>query len=506
MSAAWTKQALNRAFLARQFLLARTVASPLSVVEHLIGLQAQQARPPFIGLWTRISGFERSALLDLIRTRKIVRVTAMRATLHLMSARDYLHFRAALQPALTAALRSILKTRKAELDIEGIVSAAERAFTGKPQTFGELRATLSQQYPGLDERAMGYLARTHVPLIMLPNESEYGYGIDSTFTAAASWLMKPASTEDATEDLIRRYLAAFGPATIADAQSWSGIPKLNPVFERLRPELETFRDENKRELFDLPGAPRPDADVTAPICFLPGFDNAILGHVDRTRIIADEHRPHVATKNLQILPTFLVDGFVAGTWEFTATKKAAKLNLSAFKTLAKPVKQLLRKKARRSLNSWRPRCPAQKSCLPADKKVNGECNIKRLSTLCNHPYGKSGASSDLYSSAPNRYRRAFASSASGGHATAGHAGEDHRGEHGHSHSDRRHLSRHYRQRLRWRKGQRLIGTSVRRSPHESPRTLKDLTRLLMIGVPEHLRPRYGQRLAAAFALSHTSRK
>ena len=336
---ALTKKALNRALLARQMLLRKEELSPLRVVEQLLGLQAQQARPPFVGLWARLAKFSREDLLELIASRKIVRATAMRATLHLMSAKDYLQFRSSLQPALTAAMRSVMKSRKSEAEIDEIVAAAARCFAEQAQTFGDLRVALSQQFPDADERMMGYLARTQLPLVMVPEEAEFGFGTDSKFTLASGWLKKTVGTEERMEDLLLRYLATFGPATVADAQAWSGLPKLKPVFEALRPKLEVFRDERKRELFDVPGALLPPEDTPAPVRFLPGFDNVILAHADRTRIIADEYRPRVATKNLQILPTFLVDGFVAGTWDYTFVKKSAVLSVSPFKKFERAAKR-----------------------------------------------------------------------------------------------------------------------------------------------------------------------
>lgn len=333
-----SKRALNRALLARQLLLRREQISALSAIERLIGLQAQQPRPPFIGLWTRVSGFEAKKLLQLIRTGKVVRATMMRATLHLMTANDYLQFRTTLQPALSASMQSILQRRLAGADPDAIRAAAQACFDQQPQTFGELRANLALRFPEIDERVMGYIARTRLPLVMTPDDGDYGFGVDAKFATARSYLKADMSEEDRVEHLIIRYLAAFGPATIADAQAWSGIPKLKSAFENLRPKLTVQRDERKRELFDVPGAPLPEEDTAAPVRFLPGFDNVILGHADRSRIIADEHRPRVATKNLQILPTFLVDGFVAGTWDLAIAKKSATLTISPFKPLARKVK------------------------------------------------------------------------------------------------------------------------------------------------------------------------
>lgn len=351
------KRALNRALLARQLLLRREAVSALAAIEQLIALQAQQPRPPFIGLWTRIADFEPKSLLQLIRNRKIVRATMMRATLHLMSARDYLRFRSSIQPALTASMKSIVQKQTSAADVDAIVAAAQECFDQKTQTFSALRARLSKRFPDVDERVMGYVARTRLPLVMQPDDADYGFGTDAEFASAASYLKAPVESEENLEDFLLRYMAAFGPASVADAQTWSGLPKLRPVFQKLRPRLRVFRDESERELFDLPDGLLPDEDTPAPVRFLPGFDNAILGHADRSRIIADEHRPRVTTRNLQVLPTFLVDGFVAGTWEIASAKSAVKLTISPFKPTARAAKRDLTEEAEQLIRFLTPNAP-----------------------------------------------------------------------------------------------------------------------------------------------------
>ena len=342
-----TPRALNRALLARQMLLAREKISPMAAIERLVGMQAQQPQPPFIGLWTRVEGFRREDLLRRLEDRGVVRATLMRATLHMMSARDYLALRTSLQPALSLAMHSILRDRLDGVNREAALAAARKCFEQRPQTFTELREALIGAFPKADERAMGYLVRTHLPLVVVPGEAEWGYGADAPFAGAEAWLGKPMKATESVQALVLRYLAAFGPATAADAQTWSGLPKLQEVFNSLRPKLQVFRDAKKRELFDLPGAPRPPEDASAAVRFLPGFDNLLLSHADRTRIIADEHRPRVITRNLQVLPSFLVDGFVAGTWTATRRKQTATLTISPFARLPAAAKSELAEEAER---------------------------------------------------------------------------------------------------------------------------------------------------------------
>lgn len=348
-----TRKALNRALFARQMLLAREKANPLEVTSRLVGLQAQQTRPPFLGLWSRILGFEREDLAAALKNREIVRATLMRGTLHLMTAADYAAFRPVLQPGLSLGARSVLRDRMEGLNVEELVEKARGLFESEPRTFTELRGLLMEIFPGGDERAMGYVVRTHLPLVMVPDESNWAYPADAKFTLADKWLnTKLPKTEDAS-DLVLRYLAAFGPATAADMQAWSGLPTMKPALEKLRPQLVTFRDE-KKELFDLPDAPRPGEEAKAPIAFLADFDNIILSHVDRSRIIADEHRAKVVTKNLLVLPTFLVDGFVAGTWKAARARKTVTLTMSPFGALTKTVRSQLTKEAEKLIRFAEP--------------------------------------------------------------------------------------------------------------------------------------------------------
>ncbi len=335
---------LNRALLARQMLLSREAGTPPGAVERLAGLQAQLARPPFVGLWTRLEGFRRGDLLNPLHRREIVRVTAMRGTLHLMTAADYLGLRGTLQPMLSRGMQSILRERATALDIAVLEKEARAFFGGAPATFDALRDHLKAKFPEGDERAMAYAIRMHLPLVQVPTDAPWGFPAAADFAMAESWLGTKISMEpEPAHELVRRYLAAFGPATPGDAQAWSGLQGLREVFETLRPELITCRDERKRELFDLPDAPRPPEDAPAPVRFLPEFDNLVLAHDDRTRVIAGEHRPKVVLKNLQVRATFLADGFVAGTWKIERKKKVAVLILEPFGKLTKPALAALEK-------------------------------------------------------------------------------------------------------------------------------------------------------------------
>jgi Winged helix DNA-binding domain len=327
-----TRRRLNRATLARQLLLARERVSAVEAVERLCGMQAQEARPPFVGLWTRVEGFQREDLHAALHERAVVRAMAMRATLHLLSAGDYRAHRMALQPVMTQAMR-VLRGRAAGLDLEKLLPVARSLLGRQPRTFTELRALLQREFPDVNERALGYAVRTQLPLVMVPTTDRWAFPSVADFTLAETWLDAPLSDSAAPERLVLRYLAAFGPATAADVQAWSGLTGMGRVLKALRPRLRVFQDERGRELFDLPEAARPDGDAAAPPRLLPEFDNLVLSHADRTRVLADEHRALVVTRNLRVRATFLVDGFVRGTWEVKRTREAATLRLAPFQAL-----------------------------------------------------------------------------------------------------------------------------------------------------------------------------
>ena len=267
----------------------------------------------------------------------------MRGTLHLVSRRDYVRFRRTLQPMLTAGLRSILRGRMEQLDVIAAVDRGPRVVrTVAPRTFEALRLHLQERFPGADVRGLAYAVRMELPLLQVPAAAErWAYPARADFAVAESWLGEQLATSDASQALVLRYLEAFGPASVADAQTWCGLAGLSTVFERLRPKLRTFLDERGRELFDVPSGPRPDADREAPVRFLPEWDNLLLSHADRSRIVADAHRPAIATANLRLPGTFLVDGFVAGLWVVTRKKAAATMELRPFSALDKATRTAL---------------------------------------------------------------------------------------------------------------------------------------------------------------------
>ncbi|MFF9622839.1 winged helix DNA-binding domain-containing protein [Streptomyces griseosporeus] len=305
-------RALNRATLARQLLLRRERRSALDAVGHLLGLQAQNVRPPYYALAARLEGFAPGELSAAMAGRAAVRIVTMRSTIHTHTAADCLTLRPFVQPARE---REVTLFRKGlvGVDLDRLAALARELVEAEPRTPQQLREALGAEWPDADPQALGIAARCRLPLVQVTPRGLWGESGRVALTTAEHWLGRPAEEAPAPEAVVRRYLAAFGPASVKDMQTWSGLTRLRPAFEGLRPELVTFRDANGVELFDLPDAPRPDPDTPAPPRFLPEFDNLLLSHADRTRVIPPEHWGRSWQGNVAY-STLLVDGFLAGLW------------------------------------------------------------------------------------------------------------------------------------------------------------------------------------------------
>jgi hypothetical protein len=328
---------LNRATLERQMLLRRRKLSAVEAIERLVGMQAQAPAPPYVGLWTRLEDFHPDELARLILERRAVRIALMRNTVHLVSARDCLALRPLMQPVFDRTLYST-RANRAHLegvDIEALVAAGRTLLEEKPRTAKELGELLQEQWPDRDPASLARAIRHLVPLVQVPPRGLWGNSGPAVHTTAEAWLGRPLDPTPSIEETISRYLGAFGPATVKDIQTWSGLTRLGEVIERLRPRLRIFRDESGKELFDVPDAPMPDPDTPAPLRFLPEFDNLILSHADRTRVIAEEYRKAIASKNGMVPATVLVDGFVRGTWKTERSPGKATLEIKRFEPLAK---------------------------------------------------------------------------------------------------------------------------------------------------------------------------
>lgn len=342
-------RALSRATLERQLLLRRWKLPVAKVIERLVGLQAQTPNSPYLGLWSRLEGFRPEALSRLILDRKVVRLALMRSTLHLVTADDCLALRPVVQPVLERQLSQSAYGRHLKgMDTEALVAAGRALVEAEPRTHVELATLLREQWPDRDAASLAYAIRNLVPLVQVPPRGLWGVGGQATSTTAESWLGRACETDTSPEELLMRYLAAFGPATVKDAQTWSGLSRLGEAMERLRPRLRTFLDEHGNELFDVPDGPRPDPDTPAPPRFLPDYDNVLLAHADRTRIVTEAHRKRLARGN-GISPSFLVDGFVRGTWKVTRERGAATLRIEPFERLSKQERAALAEEGARLL-------------------------------------------------------------------------------------------------------------------------------------------------------------
>jgi len=329
-----TIRQLNRATLARQFLLGRTNISAFDVITKLVGLQAQVSNAPYIGLWTRLHDFQRNSLTSLIEQRRVVRATLMRSTLHLMTAEDYIQFRSTLQPALTRALNAFFGQRAKGLDIDSIVTATQDFVEEKPRIFPEIRANLTLLEPEREPELLAYAVRTHLPLVQVPPGGTWNFTGSPLHVTAESWLGRKLSTSEGPHSLILRYLAAFGPASVQDMQTWSGLSRLKSVVEELKPQLRSYEDEQGNILFDLPDIQLPPDDTPAPPRFLPEYDNLILSHANRQRVVADAYRSSIFLSAGRVRATFLIDGFVSGAWKTTREKGVATLIIEPFAPLS----------------------------------------------------------------------------------------------------------------------------------------------------------------------------
>ena len=344
-------RALNRATLARQLLLDRVAMPAAAAIEHLVGLQAQAPDAPYVGLWTRLAGFRVGELARLVTGRRAVRAPLMRATLHLVTARDCRALRPLVQSVLARAFGVQAFARNlAGVDLHEVRTAGRALLTERPRTRAELGPLLAERWPERDSVSLAYAVTYLEPLVQVPPRGVWGEAGPAAWAPAEHWLAGaadepagavnepigpdghagpgwPAEPAAALDELVVRYLRSFGPASVRDVQLWSGLTRLREVTDRLGDRLREFRAADGRTLVDLPEAPRPDRDAPAPVRFLPEYDNLLLSHADRRRVITDGRRPPLFPGNGGRYGTLLVDGRHAAHWSVTRTGDGAAATL-----------------------------------------------------------------------------------------------------------------------------------------------------------------------------------
>jgi len=339
-----TKRALNRALLERQMLLRRRRVPPLRAVERLVALHAQVPGNAYLGLWSRIDGFRAETLSDALEERRVVRMTLLRGTLHLVTVRDAIALRTLIQPGIEKVIygSSPLRNAVGSVDMDGLFEALRDWLEERPRTRAELVKEIAKRWPDTDADSLGY-AMYALPTVQVTPRGLWRRSGGSKFTTMQAWLGASPDPAAEVETLVLRYLAAFGPATPADAQYWSGVAGMREVFERLGRRLRSVRDEDGRELFDVPRAPLPDPEILAPVRFLPEYDNVVIGHKDRTRIV-----PVGVPRYTEVgWGSVLVDGTVAARWRLFETKADATLRIEPFGRLTREERAHTREEAAR---------------------------------------------------------------------------------------------------------------------------------------------------------------
>lgn len=307
---------LNRTLLVRQQLADRVDLSPYELIRHLVAMQGQEPNWPYIGVWSRLRRFDHAELGALLHDRKLVRSTTLRRTVHLSTAEDFRWLRPTVQSYVAGALATAYyRDEIGGMDSSELAAAGRELLAGRRMSRGDLGKLLAERFPQRHTRRLAEAVEVLVPMAHGAETGEWGRWRNRYVTVgtAEEWIGAPLGAADPST-LVLRYLAAFGPARVADIQAWSGLTRLGEVVTALRSQLRVLRDTEGAELFDLPDAPIAEPDLPVPVRFLPAFDNALLGYRDRRRIIAEEDRRRTAREASAGVPVYLVDGFVHGRW------------------------------------------------------------------------------------------------------------------------------------------------------------------------------------------------
>ncbi len=329
-----TQRELNRALLARQLLLERQSPPEAEVIERLVGLQAQVPDAPYVALWSRLIDYRPNALADDVAMGRAVRLSLMRGTIHLVTARDAL----ALQPALQSVVERIIRNSAhirdlAGLDLAAILAEGQRLMAQQPRTRIELGTLLAARWPGVPPGSLGMVATALTPAVQCPPRGVWRSQSGPVWAPIETFVGRPPGPPIPLEDLVRRYLTAFGPASVADMSRWSGLQGLAPVVRRLRPGLRTFRSPTGQELLDVPDGLLPDPETPAPPRFLGEYDNVLLSHRDRSRIMTVQELPGIPGGYGASTGTVLIDGLLGATWRLIRDGTDVMLRVAPYEPL-----------------------------------------------------------------------------------------------------------------------------------------------------------------------------
>ncbi|KOV80030.1 winged helix DNA-binding domain-containing protein [Nocardia sp. NRRL S-836] len=337
---------LNRALLSRQYLLRRLDLPERDVVEHLVGMHAQIPTGPYIGLWSRLRGYRPERLSTMVADRQLVRTALMRSTIHLVTPDDCMTLRPLVQPVLDRDLytNSSHGAVVKGLDLDAVVKAGLELLDEQPRTPADLGRALHERWPDRKPDTLAYAVRNLAALVQIPPRGTWGGTSRTIHASATTWLDRPVDPAPSVEAMIRRYLAAFGPASVNDVQAWCGLTRLNEVVDRMRPSLRVYLDENGKELFDVPEGELPDDGVPAPPRYLPEFDNVLLSHANRERIVPDglsfaewcrRYGLMMTVRGGVLRGNLLIGGLLQGIWRVDKEKKAYTLVVEPFTKVSK---------------------------------------------------------------------------------------------------------------------------------------------------------------------------
>jgi hypothetical protein len=325
-------RALNRATLKRQLLLRRAQLPAVDAIPRLVALNAQESTSPYLSLWARVADFRIEQLTRAIESRAVVRSVSLRATQHLMAADDFSWLRLVLRPLLSRVQRNVFGRRTAGVDLDELVTVTRELLAGRSLTRSELGRLLGERWPQNERGALAWSAQYLEPMLHPAPSGTWGtVGRSVPCVLASDWLEEagPDGDRSAARLLVRRYLTAYGPATVGDIRAWSGVSGLREIVDGMRDELRFVADEAGRTLIDVPDAPLPDPEVPAPVRLLPDFDNLMLAFADRTRVMSNEIRRQVCVGDA-VAATVLIDGTVAGTWGIDRRDGTAMLAMRPF--------------------------------------------------------------------------------------------------------------------------------------------------------------------------------